>query len=370
MKSTVADICRVMEQIAPVKLAEEWDNVGLMLGNPAWPVQRIMLALDLTPDVVEQACVQKADMVITHHPFFFSPMKTLACTDEKSSMAYKMIEKQIAVYSAHTNLDIARGGVNDVLAGILGLCQIQILKKMPEDAYYKLVVFVPKTHTEEVLSAMAAAGAGKIGNYSECAYVMEGEGRFRPLEGSAPFIGKKDVLEKTKEDRVEVLVASECLQKTIAALKSSHPYEEPAYDLLITKKESGNLGLGRVGFLEKSLSLTAFGKKIKTALAIDNVTIVDAGKVVYKVAVCGGSGTDLIKEAAAAGADTLVTGDVKYHVAQEAIREGLNLIDAGHQTTELPVLSHLEQILGAWAEESNRDVTFFLAEEKRLLQYL
>ncbi|MHC1719046.1 MAG: Nif3-like dinuclear metal center hexameric protein [Acidaminococcaceae bacterium] len=370
MVTKVNDICEVMEKLAPQKLAEEWDNVGLMLGSNDWPVGKVMLALDLTEEVASQACAQKADMIITHHPFFFSPLKKLVYSEGKNALVYELIRNKIAVYSAHTNLDIAKGGVNDVLADVLGLKQTEVLKPVFCDKYYKLVVYVPLTHVDDVLSALSRAGVGRIGNYADCAYIMEGEGQFRPLPGSNPFLGKQGILEKTREKRIEILLKESELQEAIKAVLEAHPYEEPAYDILERVNVRAEFGLGRVGVLKKPLSLGEFANNVKNALAIDYVIVADAGKPVYKVAVCGGSGTDFIAEAAKAGADTFVTGDVKYHVAQEALNVGINLIDAGHQTSEMPVLTKLQKELEDWAAANNHAIKVLRAVESQVLQHL
>lgn len=370
MLTKVDDICVVMEKVAPRNLAEQWDNVGLMLGSIVWPVNKIMLALDLTEEVAKQAYTQKADMIITHHPFFFSPMKRLVYEEDKNALVYELIKNQIAVYSAHTNLDIAKEGVNDVLADTLGLKQTKILKAIAGDKYYKLVVFVPHTHVDAVLAAVSKANAGRIGNYADCAYVMEGEGQFRPLPGSKPFLGKQGVLQKTKEKRIELLVKKSELAEAINAVLRSHPYEEPAYDILETVNVRTELGLGRVGFLERPVSLQEFVGQIKKVLTIGDVIVASAGKPVHKVAVCGGSGTELLADAVKAGADTFVTGDVKYHVAQEALKAGINLIDAGHQTSEMPVLTKLQKALEDWAASKNRNVEVLRAVETQVLQHL
>ena len=370
MVTKVSDICEVMEKLAPPKLAEEWDNVGLMLGSTDWPADKVMLALDLTEEVANQAYAQKADMIITHHPFFFSPVKKLVYNEGKNALVYELIRNKIAVYSAHTNLDSAKGGVNDVLADILGLRQTEMLKPVFGDKYYKLVVFVPPTHIDDVLAALSRAGVGHIGNYADCAYVMGGEGQFRPLPGSNPFLGQQGILEKTREKRIEILLKKSELKAAIVALLEAHPYEEPAYDILETVNERPEFGLGRIGFLEKPFSMGEFVNAVKKALAIDHVIVADAGKPVYKVAVCGGSGTDFIGEAVKAGADTFVTGDVKYHVAQEALNAGLNLIDAGHQASEMPVLMKLQKELEDWADSNDRTIKVLRAVESKVVRHL
>ena len=205
MVTKVNDICEVMEKLAPQKLAEDWDNVGLMLGSNDWPVGKVMLALDLTEEVASQAYAQKADIIITHHPFFFSPIKKLVCNEGKIALVYELIRNKIAVYSAHTNLDSAKGGVNDVLAALLGLRQTEILKPVFCDKYYKLVVFVPLTHVDEVLSALSRAGVGRIGNYADCAYIMEGDGQFRAQVDLVEALGAETLIYVTTEQGAQIV---------------------------------------------------------------------------------------------------------------------------------------------------------------------
>lgn len=368
MKSTVNDVCRQLEVLAPRSLAEEWDNVGLMIGKGEWEVGKIMLALDLTSEVAVQALTCGVDMIVTHHPFFFSPMRSFCADDDKIAIAYEMIKNRKAVYSAHTNLDSACGGVSDVLAEKLGLESLRVLKSEKREMY-KFVIFVPTSCREAVLAELRRVGAGRIGDYSDCAYVMEGKGYFRPLAGSSPFIGTNGVLEETEECRIEVLVDKHDLGKTVRAALKAHPYEEPAYDIFVTEKIQSDTGLGRVGVLPGTWALEAFALQVKAKLGIDAVKVADAGRPVKKVALCGGSGAGLIFEAVGAGADTLVTGDVKYHEAQQAIALGLNVIDAGHQATELPILPKLQASLEAWAEREGRGLVILRASEKALFAH-
>ncbi|MEG0970888.1 MAG: Nif3-like dinuclear metal center hexameric protein, partial [Acidaminococcaceae bacterium] len=308
MTTTVAEIIAKMEQIAPQTLAETWDNVGLMVGEIDAPVQKVLLALDLSAAVVEQACTQHADLIITHHPVFFKPLQTLAADTSQKALAYQLIRNNIAVYSAHTNWDIASGGVNDVLVKLLGLKTAVILQTKKQQQYYKIATFVPEAETRSVLAAMTRAGAGNWGGYSECAYQTKGIGQFRPLEGSTPFVGTLNVLEKTVENKIEVLVAAELVEPVIKALVTAHPYEVPAYEIIAIANKMTEQGLGRVGLLAEATDVLSFAQYVKRVLAADYVNYADAHKPVAKVAVCGGSGGDLVQAALAAGADTLVTG--------------------------------------------------------------
>jgi dinuclear metal center YbgI/SA1388 family protein len=262
METKVSDICVFMNELAPLAYAEKWDNPGLLLGHVEAPVHKIMVALDLMPDVAEQAIGAGADMVITHHPFYFNLPSSLVVTDTKMEMTYELIKHDIAVYAAHTNLDAAKGGVNDVLAGILGL---------------------------------------------------------------------KDVTE-------------------------------------IPRKECPEQGLGRIGMLEEPMPLGDFAKYVKKALGAKHLNYVGGDEPVFKVAVIGGGGADLMEDAMAAGADTLVTGDLKYHVAQKALNLGINIVDGTHQLTESPVIDQLEKVLRGWVTETDRDIEIVRAHEELVLQ--
>ncbi|HIU63560.1 MAG TPA: Nif3-like dinuclear metal center hexameric protein [Candidatus Avacidaminococcus intestinavium] len=370
MSITVADICKKMEQIAPLYLAEKWDNVGLQVGDPKWEVKKILFALDLTEEVVLQAHAMQANMIITHHPFIFSPLKKIVNDNQKSEVIYQLIKQEIAVYAAHTNLDAAVNGVNAALATRIGLENCQILHPAELSKVYKLVVFVPHAYVEEVLTAIHKAGAGVIGEYSDCAYLSEGEGRFRPGSASNPFCGTKGVLEKTQEQRIEVLLLQTKLMEVLTALFTSHPYEEPVYEISEVLNGKNINGIGRVGDLERGLELKTFVKKVKEALHAKAIVFLDAGRMVKKVAVCGGSGMEFLQDAVKMGADTFITGDVKYHQAQEALALGINLIDAGHQVSERPVLALLEKIFISWSLENNYALATSIADEKEVLQYL
>lgn len=367
MNYTLNDICALMEAWAPPRLAEEWDNVGLMLGEGGRPIKKVLVALDLTDEVTEQSIKEKADLIITHHPPFFKPLKNLVWKKGRTEQVYALIRAGIAVYSAHTNLDAAPGGVNDCLAAALGLRETDVLRRA-ETVNYKLAVFVPVAHCATVTEAMHMAGAGNIGAYAECAYFTAGHGQFRPLTGSEPFVGTENKLSMTEETKVEVLVPGKKLTAVLNALYAAHPYEEPAYDVYAVRTFERDGGLGKIGVLSRAKKLEVFAGEVKKALGADNVYRADAGRPVYKVAVCGGSGTELIEDAVCAGADTFVTADVKYHTAQEAVVAGLNIIDAGHQSTEFPVLKAIAGYLQEMAKESKIDLQVKIARESILLQ--
>ena len=365
MPLKVKNIIDCLENLAPPSYAEKWDNVGLMTGNAENDVKTVMLSLDVTPDVVEQAIKQKAQMIVSHHPLIFSPLKTLAETSWQSRMLADIIRADITVYSAHTNLDSAVGGVNDVLAEKLGLMDVSILDTSNVEPLCKIVVFVPEGYADKVRTAMTNAGAGHIGEYKDCTFMTDGTGTFRPLEGTKPFIGRIGRLEKVKEVRLETIIMEKDEKKVLTAMIKAHPYEEVAYDIYPLRNRLVLAGLGRVGVLKQLLTAKQLAEKVKKALKADAVTYSDAGRKIKKVAVCGGAGTDFIDTAIRQGADAFVTGDVKYHAAQKALLDGMTLIDAGHQATEMPVLGKLQELL-----QDIKGLKIIIAREKIVIRQL
>ncbi|WP_371370673.1 Nif3-like dinuclear metal center hexameric protein [Sporomusa aerivorans] len=362
------DIIAEVEQLAPKHFAESWDNVGLLIGRPDQDIHKVLVTLDVDTAVVEEAIAVQADMIVAHHPLLFKGLTRIRTDSPQGNMLASLIKKDVAVYAAHTNLDSAPGGVNDVLARKLNLRNVVPLTTVYQEKLHKLVVFVPVSHVETVRAAMTAAGAGHIGNYSHCTFQTQGVGTFLPLAGTSPYIGEQNKLEYVEEYRLETIIPLSIRSQVVSAMLAAHPYEEVAYDDYLLQNTGPGSGLGRVGELSQPLTLADFINQIKSALCIQSLKAAGPTKTfIQKVAVCGGSGASLIKNAITAGADVLVTGDVKYHEAQEAIAAGLNIIDAGHFATEQPVVECLVEYLNqcasknAWnlpifANKSNRDV--------------
>jgi len=341
----VSDIVGITNKIAPSEFAESWDNVGLQLGDPSRQVSRIMVALDPGSPAVEAAVQENCQLLITHHPFIFTPLKKISTTDETGRLATLALKNDLAIISLHTNYDIAPGGVNDLLAERLGLEGALPLRVTGGEEYYKLALFVPHGFEERVLDALSPFMA-PIGNYRDCSFQGAGIGRFTPQAGAHPFVGQVGVRHQEKESRLEFLLQRERLNAALAALKGSHPYEEPAYDIYPVLNRGGARGLGRIGNLAQATGAGEFAVLVKERLGASGVRLVgEPGRRVKKVALCGGSGASLIHEACRKGADLMVTGDVKYHEAREAEAMGLALIDAGHFATEMPMVQGLAQAL-------------------------
>ena len=341
MNPRVLDIIEIIDTIAPFRLAEEWDNVGLQVGDPSAPVSRIMVSLDPGDEAINAAVAEQCQLLLTHHPLIFRPLQTISLADPLGARISKAFRNSLSIVSLHTNFDIAEGGVNDLLAARLGVLATVPLAVTDTEELVKLAVFVPKGYEEKVSQALFQF-SGKLGNYSECSFRVDGLGTFTPHDGADPFIGSIGTREYAEETRVEVLLRKADMNQALAALTSVHPYEEPAVDLYPLLNNGASKGLGRIGMLKQPLSLEQFIARIKEEFTVEGLRYVgDGNRLVGKVALCGGSGSSLLREAYSRGADVLVTGDVKYHDAHEALALGVALVDLGHFASELPMVEGL-----------------------------
>ncbi len=336
--TTAADIAAALDRWAPEAQSADWDNVGLQVGDPSREVTRVITALDLTPEVIDEAVASGAEMIVTHHPLIFKPLKTLVPDAFVPALAFRLAQENIAFAAAHTNLDAQHGGVSFALAALLGLEDVTTLA--PEAGHLrKLVVFAPQTHASGVRDAMTAAGAGQIGAYRDCSFSASGEGRFRATEGATPHVGARGEIHTEPEDRIEVLVERWNLSAVVGAMQAAHPYEEVAYDVYAVEQRSRTIGYGAVGMLPEPLALGAFLARVARGTEAEVLRYSASPEaVISRVAVCGGSGMSFFKAALGAGADAYVTGDITYHRFFEPFgargRSRIALIDAGHYETE------------------------------------
>ncbi|NBI06995.1 Nif3-like dinuclear metal center hexameric protein [Senegalia massiliensis] len=359
-------IIKYIEGIAPENLAENWDNVGLQIGDTKRKVEKILLALDINLEVVDKAVKEQVDMIISHHPLFFSSLKQINLNTYKGKIVEKLIKNDILVYTAHTNLDASNNGVNDELARLLDIENPKILSKTHSDKLYKVVVTVPETHEEEVRRAFGESGAGNIGNYSNCSFSYEGMGRFKPEQGSNPYLGSKEEIEVVKEIKIEVVVEESNLNNVLKQMINAHPYEEVAYDIIKLENKIKEYGIGRFGNIER-ITLKKLAEKTKQRLNIQNVRVYGSlEKNIEKIAVAGGSGADFILDAYKKGADVYITGDIKHHDAQIAKEIGLDLIDAGHFHTEKIVMDSIKKYLSS---KIKSDIEIIVAENDNIAQY-
>lgn len=341
-------IISLFEEWAPKSLAVDGDPVGLQIGTLNKPISKVLVTLDINLNTVEEAIVMDCELIIAHHPPIYRGLNNMRTDLPQGILIEKLIKHDIAVYAAHTNLDIATGGVNDLLATALELENIDLLEQTTSEQLMKLAVFTPRESTEVVRTALSAAGAGQIGDYQSCSFTSTGEGRFKPSDLANPYIGQANELAVVEEDKIEVVFPVSMKNRVLKALLTSHPYEEPAYNLILLESEVNKKGLGRIGTLPKKLPLAAYAQIVKKQLNVPFVRVVgDLTKEVQKVAVLGGDGNKYIQTAKRAGADVLITGDLYFHVAQDAEAIGLSVIDPGH---------HVEQIMKVGVAEHMTEV--------------
>ena len=325
----IQEVISFLEDIVPLSSQESYDNCGLLVGNREEEVKSALLCLDCTEEIVEEAIRLGANFIIAHHPIIFKGLKSLTGKNYVERTVLSCIKNDIALYAIHTNLDNYRFGVNKEICDRLGLVNSAILQPKAE-VLYKLVVFVPAEYHTSVSQAIFAAGAGEIGNYRDCQFYQEGTGTFRPVGEAQPYSGALNELSSDAEIRAEFLVSAHKLGSAIVAMKAAHPYEEVAHDIYVLKNSNQTEGSGMVGFLEKPMDELDFLQMVKDTFQCGTVRYTSLrGKQISKVAVCGGSGSFLLKNAIASGADIFITSDFKYHEFFDA--EGRIVIaDIGH----------------------------------------
>jgi dinuclear metal center YbgI/SA1388 family protein len=336
----VAQIAEAVERIAPLALAEEWDNCGLQVGDPEAEANRVLAALTPLPEVFEEAEEKGADFLLFHHPLIFDPLKAVVTSSYPGGLLARAIRGGLAVYAAHTSYDAATAGVSVALARALGLGgTLRVLS--PRGALRKLVIFVPEESANAVAKALAEVGAGVIGDYTECAFRTRGTGTFRGGDETNPYLGEKGRLEEVEEVRMETVVPAHALRRAVDAATAAHPYEEVALDVYPVEGSPEGCGYGRLGTLSERLTAEQLREHVSESLGLPSRLVADAGRRIETVAVLGGSGGSFIPEVAVSDAHAYVTGDVDYHDALLAESLGLTVIDAGHAATELPSLEPL-----------------------------
>lgn len=337
MAVPVGTVVRWMERWALPSLAEPDDKIGLQVGSMDASVSKALVALDVTEAVEDEAVRRGAELIIAHHPVIFRPLRALRTDRPEGRLLGKLLRHGISVYISHTNLDVAPGGVNDMLADALGLEACAPLQPTFAEPLYKFVVYVPSGELDAVRNAAFAAGAGRIGRYGRCGFVLEGEGSFLPEQGAEPFIGRAGTEERVRESRFETIVPASRRTAVAEAVVAAHPYEEVAYDLMLLDQTLPAAGLGRVGTLPDGMALGEFAELAKRAYGVPALRVVGSlSRPVRRVAVLGGSGRSYVNRAIAAGADVFVTGDIDHHTAHDALSAGLALVDPGH---------HIEQVM-------------------------
>lgn len=333
--ATVQDVLAALERIAPSRYAFSFDKVGLQVGDPARRVERAVVSLDRSLAAVAFARERNAQLLLSHHPLIFSPLNTVDTRTHEGRTVLALAQAGIAFVAAHTNWDSAKGGINDTLARLFGLEEVVDFGSAAEVAGQKLVFFVPGDDADRVVDAVSAAGAGVLGAYRRCAFLGPGTGTFEPQEGASPAIGQVGRREKVDEVRVEMAVPAAKANAAVRALLKAHPYEEPAFDLFLLKGVAEQPA-GRIGRLAEPRSLAEFGEWVESTLETKAWIWGDPARPLRRIAIVGGAADGEWVAAQRAGADVLLTGEVKQHVAVEASESGFALIAAGHYATEHP----------------------------------
>ncbi len=349
---TLANVVGTMAALYPPDLAESWDAVGLVCGDPAQPVRRVLVAIDPTEEVVDEALEWGADLLICHHPRLLRGVHGVPATSAAGRVVHRLIQGSCALLTAHTNADAANPGVSDALAELLGVTQTVPLQRAPESlAKHLLVTYVPQPYVEAVISAAADAGAGVVGEYRRCAFSSEGVGTYEAPADGDPFIGSAGERSTAAEVRIEMTLSVATTDAVIRAVLAEHPYEEPAYEILPVVAAPTRTGIGRIGVLATATTLAEFAAVVAAALPATGSGVRVAGDpstVVHRVAVCGGAGDSLLADAQAAGADVYVTADLRHHRALDHIADGgCALIDVAHWASEWPWCAQVAALLPA-----------------------
>ena len=348
---TLRDVRTLLERRYDPRTADSWDRVGLVCGDPDEPVEQVMFAVDPVAVVADEAIADGVQLLVTHHPLFLSGVHGVPADDAKGRVVHRLIRAGVGLLAAHTNADNARPGVSDAIATALGLAHTAVLEPLESepDPMDKVVVFVPEADTEALIDALAAAGAGHIGDYERAAFSAPGTGTFRPLDGANPAIGQVGRVEAVRESMLQMVAPRSRREAVVAALREAHPYEEPAFDVIALAGPTSGRGGGRVGELSEPTTLAAFADLVSATLPRTAAGVRVAGDpetTVRRVAICGGSGDSLLAAADAAGADVYLTSDLRHHRASEHLEAGgCALVDIAHWAAEWMWLPQAARLL-------------------------
>ena len=339
---TIKSVTDFLESIAPLELQESYDNSGLQVGDAGTAVTGALICLDCTEELVDEAIRLEANLIISHHPLIFNTLKSITGKNYIERIILKAIKHEIAIYAIHTNLDNIIDGVNKKFAEKIGLTNTSILR--PKSDLQKLVTFVPSDHTSSVLNKLHGVGAGNIGNYSECSFLVNGQGTFKPKTKAKPTIGKANAREVVDEDRIEIIFPQRIINSVISGLKEVHPYEEVAYYITDLANKNQAAGSGMIGELEKPMGVEEFLLHLKSCLSLSIIKYTEYDNEIKTVAICGGSGSFLLADAINHKADAFISGDIKYHDFFDADGK-LLFCDVGHYESEVATKELLYEML-------------------------
>jgi len=371
MSALLQEIIDRLDAHWPFSWAVAGDRVGLMVGHPQSPVEVVLVALEASAPVVAAAQARGAQLLLTHHPLLYQPLATVREDQPHGGLLAALIRGGIAVAACHTNLDVAPEGVNDYLARVLDLADVEVLEKTGRDAWYKLTVFVPVGYEDRVRQALAAEGVGVIGRYAHCTFAARGQGTYLPLEGARPFRGQVAALSRAPESRLEVLAPGSRLTAAIARLHAVHPYEEPAYDLYPLANPAAPLGLGRIGNWARPQAFSQMVNRVKEIFGVEQVRIWGRPpEEVGRLALCSGSGGDLIAAARERGAQVYLTGEVRHHQATPGPSDNFAVLEVGHFASEVLFIPEWARQLRRHFQDAGLQVRVEVAREEAPFRYL
>lgn len=371
MSALLKEIMARLDAQWPWRWAVPDDRVGLLVGHPESPVEALLVALEASAPVVAAARAKGAQLLLTHHPLLYQPLTAVREDRPLGELLAALIRDGIAHVACHTNLDVAPEGVNDYLARLLDLEDVEVLQETSREEWYKLSVFVPVGYEDRVRQALADDRVGVIGRYSHCTFASRGQGTYLPLEGSRPFRGEVAALSRAAESRLEVLVPGSRLDAAVASLRAVHPYEEPAYDLYPLANPGAPLGFGRIGNWSSALPFTQVVSRVKEVFGVNRVKIWGRPPdTVPRLALCSGSGGDLIAAARQRGAQVYLTGEVRHHQATPGYPEGFAVLEVGHFASEVVFIPEWARQLRGNFQEAGLEVRVEVALEKAPFSYL
>lgn len=365
-KLRIQDVVDALDRLAPFRLAYDWDNVGLQIGDPAAAVEAIAVGLEVDENMVGFAQRHKCQLIIVHHPLLFHPVRRLVEDSPLSRLVCRLIRARIAVLVAHTNLDRVAWGTNAVVAEMLGLIETRPLEPCPLEEPFKFCVFVPPSHTGRIIDAIHRGGGGWIGNYSHCTFRSPGIGTYIPEAGANPYQGQIGRLEEAEEVRLEAIVPKRALPRVLREVLAAHPYEEVAYDVYPLVDIAPQAGLGLVGVLERPTTLARLARSLAKSCAATMPTYGgDPKKIVHRVAIVTGSAGSSVDHITLDVADAVITGELSYHKAAELTQRGVGLICLGHAASEKIVAPKLAKTLATELGEKAKAVRWHISTEFR-----
>ena len=370
---TTAQLIDAFNEFAPEHYANDWDNVGLLVGSETWEASRILLTIDLTEEVMQEAIQNKVSAIVAYHPPIFDTLSSVTDKTFKERIVLKAIEHSIAIYSPHTALDVARGGVNDWIAEGIGQGDVRAIApfgNLPPSEQCKLVTMCPEEHVEPIRSALASVACGRIGNYEQCSFTTKGTGAFLGNEHSNPVVGEAGELEVTPECKLEMVVSTSALSLAIQTLKQFHPYEEPVVEVYqLSERPHRAIGVGRRIHLDQEVQLDELARRVKKHLNIGYIRVAPANgvgdrSIVKTIGLCAGAGGSVCQEAIAEGCEVYITGEMTHHQVVAALARGCSVILTGHTNSERGYLPTLKQLLekhieGASITVSSADSTLW-----------